>query len=293
MLQLLTQYQNYIYTTFIVVEVLRYLYGAYTSWQANRTRLRRINAGIELYMEAYLTMVQVMIFKKFRPLSNKARIAFNTVLQPNTKCSKSMWALINRVIESYLNHAGWLSESEPVRPVTTEVRDGNNMKYHYSPTRSTLHRFMNNRRQNLFRRGPVQEPMLWEFEQQPQQPATEYEGLWTLNAGGLRMTNVQFNEEPLNNDNNAETQPTQQQMPVESESQQQPQQQSQSEDATKVTEPTPVTEHPLQQTPEKSIYEGMELAASRDDVNNQPTDVEPLKRPRFVIASTDSLNMSK
>ena len=120
MLQLLAQYQHYIYTVFITVEVLRYLYGAYNSWRSNQTRIRRVNAAVELFAEAYSTMVQVIIFKKFRSLGNNARIAFNTLVEPERDITEGMWTVMNVVMENFVKQYGLLSDGNDLHKMYPE-----------------------------------------------------------------------------------------------------------------------------------------------------------------------------
>ena len=112
MLQLLTQYQHYIYATFVTVEILRYIYSAYTTWRSNRIFIRRMNAAQELFCESYCTMLNVALFKKFTPLSDKARIAFNVVLQPDIDISEGMWTLMNTILEKAIRQRGLLHDSD-------------------------------------------------------------------------------------------------------------------------------------------------------------------------------------
>lgn len=258
MLQLLAQYQYYIYTIFITTEVLRYLYGVYTTWQANRTRIRRINAAIELFTEAYCTMVQVMIFKRFRPLGDKARIAFNIALQPNTDVTEGMWELINVAIENLIKQYGLLSDPKENNPTVTNLH-------------KLYPEFYRMRRSGLHRNHDVPNFDLWGANRRQQEKE---------NVQNDYIFQHQFNVEPVVADNIA--------VPESSPVPAQPEQPATST----VTEPTPVTDHPLQATTpvEKSIYEGMELTASK---NNESSEPETVKRPRFGIASTNGLNTSK
>lgn len=103
MFDLLTQYQHIIYTTFIIVEVLRYLYSTYSVWKTKQNNYNQKKAVIELCIETYCTVVQSFISKKFKPLNDNARSAFNLAFQLDNEVTHSMWSLINTALERVIN----------------------------------------------------------------------------------------------------------------------------------------------------------------------------------------------
>jgi hypothetical protein len=258
MLQILAQYQNYILTAFVTIEVLRYIYGAYTSWQANKIRICRINAGIEFIVDLHSTILYAMMSGKFLPLNEKARTAFNTAIQPNYVITDGMWLLINETLKKLFQSFGFLDDEYKPENVPHKINIGT--RYPFRLNRFKMFRFpkqVNNSELNFhFPTHPFDSSKF----------ATESVPKFDIPIPPPPPP-VSFVNQPTEEISLPQTQEN--------------------------LQTTPVTEHPLQ-TPTStntSIYEGMELNPSKDIVQSDQETDSTIKRPRFGIATSKVINV--